>query len=117
MKLCVVAGMIDAKLASKLAPLSAIPEVTSIDLIRRLPFSGDKITCHHPPVSWLPVAELWKIIALFMITLFRRPDILVAFGARTNGIYAWCIGSLFGIPVVQHVLGKNDLFCAYAFCF
>ena len=112
MRICVIAGMIDAKLHSKIAPLQAIDEVTQIDLIRRQPYAGDKITCHSPPeplLRWLPFAELWRFSTLILLAIFKRPDALIAFGTVPHGVYAWWIGKLFRIPVVQHIMGKNDL--------
>lgn len=109
MKLCVVAGMIDAKLAAKLGPLQAIDEVESIDLIRRSHFEGNKVKCHTPPVSWLPLAEAWRFLELFFLAMVKRPVAIVAFGIVPHGIYAWLVGRILRIPVIQHIMGKNDL--------
>ncbi len=112
MRLCVIAGMIDEKLHSKIAPLQHIPEVERIDLIRRQPYQGDKIHCHTPPkwlLKFMPLAELWRILALLGALLFKRPQAIIAFGTVPHGIYAWWFGKIFRIPVIQHVMGKNDL--------
>lgn len=112
MNICVIAGMIDAKLHSKIAPLQAIEEVSNIYLVRRKFFQSSKIICHSPPKAFssqLILAEMWRLITLFYIVLTKRPKIIIAFGIIPHGIYAWWIGTLFRIPVVQHVMGKNDL--------
>jgi glycosyltransferase involved in cell wall biosynthesis len=112
MKICVIAGMIDAKLKSKLAPLQGLAEVDEIYLVRRQSYSGSKIVCLSPPgflLKWLPMAELWRFTSLIRTAAFRQPDCIVAFGIVPHGVYAWWIGRAFGIPVIQHVMGKNDL--------
>jgi L-malate glycosyltransferase len=111
-KVYVVAGMIDAKLSAKIAPLQANPDIGEIRLIRRRPFVGPKIICYAPP-AWicrvLPLAEGWRLLTLLLLCLFQRPQALVAFGTVPHGVYCWLVGALLGIPVVQHVMGKNDL--------
>lgn len=112
MRLCIIAGMIEAKLTSKILPLQSIPEVSKIDLVRRAHYQGDKIECHSPPsllLKFLPLAELWRLGTLIYLALFKRPQVIIAFGTVPHGVYAWLIGKLFRIPVIQHVMGKNDL--------
>ena len=101
--------MIDSKLAAKLAPLQSNLEVTHIYLIRRRNYSGQKVRCYSPPFSWLLVAEAWRLGATFLIALFKRPDALIAFGTWPHGVYAWIVGTVLHIPVIQHVMGKNDI--------
>ena len=112
MRICVIGGMIDAKLVAKLAPLQNLSEVEIIDLIRRNEFQGPKVKCHSPPktlLKWLPLAEAWRIMALIWVVLRHKPELLVAFGTVPHGVYAWLVGRLFRISVIQHVMGKNDL--------
>jgi glycosyltransferase involved in cell wall biosynthesis len=104
--------MIDEKLTSKISPIQEIPEISEIDLVRRMPYQGNKIRCFHPPslmMRWVPTAEIWRLITLFWLCLTRRPSAIIAFGIIPHGIYAWWIGKLFKIPIIQHVMGKNDL--------
>ncbi len=112
MKLCVLAGMINAKLSSKIAPLQAASQVTDIFLIRRQTYQGDKIRCFAPP-PWLgwarPLGELWRLTALIYVLIRHRPQWIIAFGIIPHGLYAWIFGKIFRIPVIQHVMGKNDL--------
>ncbi|VAW72306.1 hypothetical protein MNBD_GAMMA12-1708 [hydrothermal vent metagenome] len=112
MKICIVGGMIDAKLHSKIFPLQKSELITSIHLIRRQAYSGNKIICHSVP-QWaqklLPLAECWRLTQLFGVCLFHRPKVLIAFGTMPHGIYVWLISKLFRIKTIQHIMGKNDL--------
>lgn len=112
MRICVVGGMINAKLHSKIAPLQASNLVTEIHLIRRLPYQGDKIKSHAVP-SWarkfLPLAELWRFTQLSWVCLVYRPKLLIAFGTMPHGIYIWLVSKIFRIKTIQHIMGKNDL--------
>jgi glycosyltransferase involved in cell wall biosynthesis len=112
MKICVIAGMIDAKLKSKLAPLQTLDDVDKIYLVRRQSYTDEKVVCLSPPkflLKWLPFAELWRFTSLIKIAAFKQPDCIMAFGIVPHGVYAWWIGKVFRIPVIQHVMGKNDL--------
>ncbi len=112
MRLLVIAGMIDAKLASKILPLLEVERITQIHLSRRRPYRHERIECHAPPRLLrrvMPLAELWRVINLFYLCLRFRPGLLLALGTVPHGIYAWILGRLFNIPVIQHVMGKNDL--------
>ncbi len=112
MKICVVAGMIDAKLHSKIFPLQNSDLITSIHLIRRQTYNGNKIICHSVPTwarKFLPLAEFWRLIQLFSVCLLHRPKLLIAFGTMPHGIYIWIISKLFRIKTIQHIMGKNDL--------
>ena len=112
MRILVIAGMIDAKLTSKILPLQSISEVNEIDLVRRVHYQGEKINCHTPPtlfLKFLPLAELWRLGTLMFLAIFKRPQVIIAFGTVPHGVYAWLIGKLTKTPVIQHVMGKNDL--------
>lgn len=111
-RVCVVAGMIDAKLHSKLAPIQNIEQVAAIYLVRRQRYLGKKVTCYSPPRrlgGLRTFAEPWRLLTLVYLCLVKKPDFLIAFGTVPHGIYAWVLGKLFRIPVIQHVMGKNDL--------
>ena len=110
MKLIIVAGMIDAKLEAKLAPILAIDGVDRVFLIRRAAFEADKLICHHPPATlrWKPLAELWRLQRLLALSRREHPDTIIAMGLVPHGWYVALAGRLFGIPVIQHAMGKND---------
>jgi len=112
MRICVVGGMIDAKLLSKLLPLQKCKFIQTIHLIRRLPYQGEKIISHSVPAlvrRFLPLAELWRLLQLFRVCLFHRPKVLVAFGTMPHGVYISILGKIFRIKTIQHIMGKNDL--------
>ena len=112
MRICVVGGMIDAKLHSKIAPLQHSTLIHEIHLVRRLPYQGDKIIAHSVPRwirTFLPAAELWRLLQLTWICLRHRPRLLIAFGTMPHGLYIWLVGKLFRIKTIQHIMGKNDL--------
>lgn len=112
MKLIIVAGMIDAKLISKMEPIRRSPTVETLYLVRRQPFVGQKITGYFPPKwmrNFLPFAELYRLLSIAYLCLIKKPDALIALGTIPHGLYCSLLGSLFQIPVVQHVMGKNDL--------
>lgn len=111
MKLIVLAGMIDAKLEAKLAPILHIPEVATVYLVRRARFAADKVVCHNPPATLLrfkPLAELWRVQRLLWLCWRERPDALVAMGLVPHSWYVMLASRLFGIPSIQHAMGKND---------
>ncbi len=112
MRVLIIAGMIDAKLVSKVAPLLEVEQITQIHLSRRKRYQHDRIRCHSPP-QWLcrimPLAEAWRVFNLLYLCLRFRPALLIALGTVPHGLYAWMLGRLFRIPVIQHVMGKNDL--------
>jgi len=111
-RLIVIAGMIDAKLTSKIAPILAINEISEVHLSRRQPYKNKKIICHSPPRIFnklMPLTESWRILNLFYLCLRFRPKLIIAFGTVPHGVYAWILGKMLRIPVIQHVMGKNDL--------
>ena len=105
MKLAFVSGLSDKKLAQKLAPLQALPEVLVIDLYRRRPFSGEKILWMRMPrfFSWFyPLGDLWRFISLLKNA--RRYDVMIGCHQRYHGVYAALAGFLFGKKVVQLII-------------
>ena len=112
MKIIIIAGMIDAKLASKIQPLQQLDTITQIHLLRRNPYRGEKIISHHTPgilKKLMPVAECWRFLTLLYLCIRFKPAFLLALGTVPHGVYAWIVGKLFHLPVIQHVMGKNDL--------
>jgi len=110
LRIICVAGMIDAKLNAKLAPILAIPEVIQVYLIRRNAFQAPKVICCSPPRywRWKPFAEVWRLLRLFALCRRECPDVLLAMGLVPHGWYVALAGYWFGIPTIQHVMGKND---------
>ncbi|MCD6565403.1 MAG: glycosyltransferase family 4 protein [Bacteroidales bacterium] len=99
-----VSGLSDKKLAQKLAPLQAIPEVLEIDLYRRQPFSGEKIRWMKMPnlcTRFAPLGDLWRLVAL--IKNAHRYDILIGCHQRYHGVYAAVAGVLLHKKVIQLV--------------
>ncbi len=109
MRIIAIAGMIDAKLESKILPLQELSSVSRIYLVRRKKYCGKKIFCYSPPFKNIFTAEIYRFITLFYLCLFRRPDMIIAFGTVMHGIYAYIASKIFNLFCVQLVLGKNDL--------
>jgi glycosyltransferase involved in cell wall biosynthesis len=112
--LVVVARLDDAKLASKLMPLVALPEVGQVDLVRRTPLSLAGVRSHCPPRilrGLAPLAELWRVWTL--LGLCRRLDpahsCLVGFYLVPHGVYVDLARRLFGLRAIQVTLSQIDL--------
>jgi glycosyltransferase involved in cell wall biosynthesis len=102
LKLAFVSGLSDKKLAQKLAPLQAMPEVSRIDLYRRQPFCGDKIRWMPMPrfcSAFAPCGDLWRFAALLKNA--PRYNVLLACHQFYHGIYAALAGTLRARPVIQ----------------
>lgn len=101
-RLAFVSGLNDKKLAQKLAPLQALPEVEHIHLYRRQTFSGDKIHWMRIPYSinhFKFTSEVWRILILLLNA--RRYDVLIGCHQRFHGVYAAIAGLLWNRPVIQ----------------
>jgi glycosyltransferase involved in cell wall biosynthesis len=108
LKVAFVVGLSEKKLAQKLAPLQAMPEVTQIDLYRRRPFVGEKVRWMEMPsccTHFAPMGDLWRFLTL--LKKATNYDILVGCHQRFHGIYAAVAGAVRGRPVIQLVI--NDL--------
>ena len=102
LRLAFASGLSKKKLAQKLAPLQALPEVQRIDLYRRQPFYGNK-------VRWMsmsgfcsqiaPFGDLWRFATLFKNA--PRYDVLIGCHQFFHGVYTAIAGLLRGRPVVQ----------------
>ena len=53
------------------------------------------------------LAELYRFFALIYLCICEKPDVLYAIYFVPHGIYAALAGSLFGIPVVQELIGTD----------
>jgi len=89
LRLAFVSGLSDKKLAQKLAPLQALPEVQRIDLYRRRPLYADKIRWMPMPgycSRIAPIGDLWRLATL--IRNAPRYDILIGCHQFFHGVYA-----------------------------
>lgn len=102
LSLAFVSGLSGKKLAQKLAPLQALPQVRRIDLYRRQPFYGYKVQWMSMPrfcSRMAPFGDLWRFAKLFQNA--PRYDLIVGCHQFFHGVYAAIAGLLRGIPVVQ----------------
>jgi len=97
-------------LLSKIEPIVANPAVERIFLVRRYPLKGEKIISVSPPPfmrkSWL-LSEIYRILSLFFILIFRKVDLLIGIYFYMHGFYADFFGRLFGKPVIQVIIGSD----------
>ncbi len=102
LKLAFVSGLSDKKLAQKLAPLQAMPEVRRIDLYRRQPFHDDKVRWMAMPVFCsriAPLGDLWRLATLFKNA--PHYDVLISCHQFFHGVYVTIVGISRGKLVVQ----------------
>ena len=110
-----VAGLSDHKLAQKLAPLQAMPEVTRILLFRRKPFAGQKVVWHPIPalVGGHPISgDLWRMAQL--LRHGKKCDLLVGCHQRFHGVMAAIAGKILSVPSAQLVITDFDLMWGHA---
>jgi len=113
-RVAVVARLEDHKLASKLRPLVAMPEIEDVVLVRRRPLDlpGVRNVCPPGGVSGLtPLAEPWRLADLlrtvagwprertFVVSFFLMPHALIADAARR----------VFGTRTVPVALSQEDV--------
>lgn len=110
LNLAFVAGLSDKKLAQKLAPLQALPEISKIDLYRRHSFSGDKVCwmkipnlCSH----FVPLGDFWRLMTL--IKNAHRYDILIGCHQQYHGVYSALAGVLSKKRVIQLTITEPEL--------
>lgn len=102
MKVAFAAGLLENKLAQKLAALQAMPEVLEIDLYRRRPFTGRKVrwmAMPHLCTRFAPLGDLWRFL-----TLLKKAgsyDVLIGCHQRFHGIYVALAGVLRRRAVIQ----------------
>ncbi|OVE76436.1 hypothetical protein BVX97_00950 [bacterium E08(2017)] len=103
-------GMSDTKFRHKVEPIQVSTAVEVIDLVRRKPYSGNKIREHRLP-AWLRdnlvLADFCRAIIAFGVCIFRRPAAIISIYYYYNGLMAFWLGKLFRIPVVQVLLGTD----------
>lgn len=110
MKILVVCGMSDDKVRANLLPLQELDIVENIFLVRRLPLKTKKTKSYSTPtfLKWsLILSELYRFFALIYICVREKPDLLYAIYFVPHGIYAALAGFLFGIPVIQELIGTD----------
>jgi len=102
--------MIDDKVRANLLPIQELDFVEEIFLVRRLPLEAKKTKSFSPPscLKWsLLLAELYRFFALIYLCVREKPDVLYPIYFVPHGIYAAIAGSIFGIPVVQELIGTD----------
>lgn len=110
MKILVICGMSDDKVRANLLPLQELDVVEQIFLVRRLPLEAKKTEIFSPPrfLRWsLFLSELYRVFALISLCIREKPDLIYAIYFVPHGIYAAIIGLLFGIPVIQELIGTD----------
>lgn len=110
MKILVVCGMSDDKVRARLLPLQELDIVEEIFLVRRLPFLAKKTKTFSPPgfFKWsLLLSELYRFFALIYLCIREKPGLIYSIYFVPHGIYAAIVGSLFGIPVIQELIGTD----------
>ncbi len=110
MKILVVCGMSDDKVRANLLPLQELDMVEEILLVRRLPLETKKTKTFSPPgfFQWsLLLSELYRFFALIYLCIHEKPGLIYAIYFVPHGIYAAIVGSLFGIPVIQELIGTD----------
>lgn len=111
MKVYVVSGLSNPKLYSKIFPFLALESVEQVVLIRREPLNVPGVVNCCPP-KWmrkiLPFSDLYRLLILFRLLVFRKkPSIIIAFYMVPHGLYAWLAGKLFGVKVIQVIVGTD----------
>ncbi len=102
--------MSDDKVRANLLPLQEIDSIEKIFLVRRLPIEAKKTKTFSPPdlLKWsLVLSEFYRFITLIYLCIREKPDFLYAIYFVPHGIYAAVVGFLFGIPVIQELIGTD----------
>lgn len=102
--------MSDDKVRANLLPLQELDLVEEIFLVRRLPLETKKTRTFSPPgfLKWsLFLSELYRFFALAYLCASKKPDLIYAIYFVPHGIYAAIVGRLFGIPVIQELIGTD----------
>ena len=104
--------MTEKKLRQKISPLQASVNVGEILLLRKAPFRGEKISCYAVPAPFrwtLVTAELWRLMTTCYLCLVHRPDVAVSMTLIFHGLHTYAARTLFGVPLIHHIMGKQDL--------
>jgi len=109
MNILLFAGTYDHKLISKLSPITSIEKVETIYLVRNSPLRFDKIHSFCPPVvfNFLGMRELYKFFKGIYLCRTKKIDYICGIYFRPHGFFAYIIGSLFQIPVIQVFIGND----------
>lgn len=102
--------MSDDKVRASLLPLQELDIIEEILLVRRSPLETKKTKAFSPPgfLKWsLLLSELYRFFALIYLCIREKPGLLYAIYFVPHGIYAAIVGSLFGIPVIQELIGTD----------
>lgn len=102
MKIALIAGLNNKKIAQKTAALEAVGEIYSIDLFRRSKFESEKIRWIPIPV-WIQNNRILSEIVRFMKLIFSgyKYDIIIGCEQAYHGVWAWIAGILWKKPVIQ----------------
>lgn len=111
LRIAFVAGLSNAKLLQKLAPLASLQEVESIDVFRRRPPTSlpEKARWRAIPgvFRWSGIAsEAWR--AVILAGGCGGYDLVVGCFQRWHGVWTWLSGGFAGKPVVQLVVTSVD---------
>ncbi len=109
-----VSGLSDHKLAQKLAPLQAMPEVSRISLFRRQAFAGEKVQWRSMPQALVRnqlLGDAWRMSQLFRYG--AECDILVGCHQRFHGVMTAFAGKILNIPTLQLIITEFDVMWAH----
>ena len=106
MNIAIVAGLSTHKLKTTLIPFIENNALKRIYLIRRKPFHSPRIICCSAPkiLGNIFTGELYRILTLFYLCLFRKVDLLIGIHFIFHGIYAALFGILFRIPYILYFI-------------
>jgi glycosyltransferase involved in cell wall biosynthesis len=110
LRILIACGATEKKLRQKIAPIQASPAVEEILLVRKSPFTGEKIRCYAVPrpLRLCPVtAEAWRLLVTLGLCLVRRPDAAIAMTLIAHGLHTYA-AHLAGVPLIHHIMGKQD---------
>jgi glycosyltransferase involved in cell wall biosynthesis len=114
LRLAVVARLDDHKLASKLRPLAALPEVEDLALVRRTPLelAGIRSLCPPAAVAGLaPLAEPWRLLSLLRVLSGwpRKDSFVLSFFLMPHALLADVARRLLGVRTVPVALSQEDV--------
>lgn len=109
LKIAFLAGLSDKKIAQKLLPLQALPEVARIDLFRRKSYQSKKVHWVFMP-RWIAgskiLGDVYRLLSI--LVLGWRYDFIVGCHQEYHGVFAHWAGKLWRKPVIQLVISGVD---------
>lgn len=111
MNIAIVAGLNDKKLMSKLEPLIHVDSIKNIYLIRRRPLQYPKVICYTPPGllnKTVITAELYRLLALFYVCIFKHIDVVMGIYLFMHSIFAAVACKIFHKPFIINIIGGNE---------